>query len=675
MRTPLILAIVFYITMVCLLIPLGFFSRWCVHNARPRATFSWLAEVEARQMAFGMRVDSAHLNQFYCTDLESGSTSTRNCEPMLRFLAVNQSVTKAWVLGEKSRDKFVFQRIDLTSDQPPEVREIPEMDSINRQELAGRVGMVDDAIIRLRLDTLESIDFQSGKIVDSIVLPNKNLSRIDFIGGTKRILVEGVPAPVSNLRDVFLLELSDGRFRQIANWSDLSQLNLRVGNENYVVSLLANGATIEVRNSSDGEMVAKYPIPQDPSLPTVMTQLEVSSYGKSWLQFISNPTLHFDVLTGRILPVPVGSDLIERDLVNNHLIVMDKKADGNGWECALLDEANGQELSRFEVPSEHYRTGIAYGRAFVDSANRLVLTTRDYRIFIYDLAQGKLVRSIDPFLWSDWCRRFIVAWFSVWCVVWLCVSAKVHPHGWLDLAVCTGLVLSLYSDLQIGVFSAWVLVATWWLLFGKTRWSLRFQPLLLLVGVTLGITYCSSSELNASSLFIYVIGLSLLMLIYVLTLMPLKWLRFRIQREDISNPVSHETTKCQPQSVSLRDMFSLTIVFAFLFAVFRWLPVFRWVTLSPPEWTMICAVVIWNAGSSLFAMWVALSGRSGKLRWGIVLVAWIALVFLGTRLLGGILTPEFVLTPFFSTLIGFYAYRLRGWRLSRRSDASRTLPV
>jgi len=248
----------------------------------------------------------------------------------------------------------------------------------------------------------------------------------------------------------------------------------------------------------------------------------------------------------------------------------------------------------------------------------------------------------------------------------------LHPHGWLDLAVCSGLVVAYYanpypSDLFVclGLFAAWILVSVSWLIFGKTRWSLRFQPLLLLFGITLGLINILPADVDERVLIHVASRLFSVMLIYVLVLTLLRRFRYRLELDVAPEPLLSDGTKSQTHSIALRDLFCLTIVFAILFSIFRLPPGFNWNVIKIREGILICLLAGWTAGASLFAMWVALSRCSWKWRGGIVLAVWIVLDALAPLIFGRAIPTENLHPAFITTLFGFSAYRLRGWRLCR----------
>ncbi len=662
-------AVLFYSLMVCVLIPIGTLAFWAEEHARPNNVTSQFTKFGDRHVVLGYNPYSLRVNQFYWTDLDTGVTSTRTFHPMLHTFSRNWLGSNVWILGEKSKDQFVLQIADLANDLTPEIHEI---NVASRMELVAGTGMIDGRIIRLRSDTLESIDFHTGEVLDTFVLPSKNLFHVKVIHGTNQFTVEREKNVQTGVREIFLFDATSGIFRQIAR-SNSNLLHAKIGDNLVVASPLVDGTTIEVRNTSNGEMVSTYSVPDD----TPIESLETARDRNSWVSWRSIPAVHTDILTGQTLPIPLGSELLDQDFANHRLITVRKKGQGAlGWECVLLDKTDGKELSRFDVQKEHYQSNRErpnkFGEWSLVGGNQLALTTRDYRIFVYDLTTGKLVRNLDPFFWSDWCSRCVVAAYSLWCLVWLLVSARCHPHGWLDFVICTGLVLAFDVNLYgsdhgvcISVFSVWLLVATSWLIFGKTRWPLRFPPLLLLVAIIVGFLDNTPSMRNLWQFAFSLRGILTLVLFYLIALIPLKWLRFRMERDVDPKPLQEEPVQHQSQTITLRDLFGWTITIACLFSIFRSVPDFGWNANDWRNWNRICMMDVWIAGPSLFAMWVALSSRSWKMRWGIALIAVLGFVVMATYLIGDKSLTTVPLPTVPATLFGFYAYRLRGWRLTR----------
>ncbi len=213
-----------------------------------------------------------------------------------------------------------------------------------------------------------------------------------------------------------------------------------------------------------------------------------------------------------------------------------------------------------------------------------------------------------------------------------------------------------------GIFGSWVLAAITWLVFGNIRFSLRVQPLILLMGITTGIMALTTTK-DQAVLAPFVVGLSMLVIALLAVLLPLRYMQFRFQNDLTVKTDTGKTRRHRTSAVALRDVFSLTMAFALLFAVVRWLPAADW-SQAFLFWEInMFAIAI--AISRLLAFWTALSRASWFARWGI----WAALI-IGSEILSMTITKHtipwvIILSAVVPTLFCFYAYRLRGWRLGR----------
>lgn len=673
--------LMFYVFMACLLLPIAAFAFWGVQNARPRAVSCWPSSIGQRRYLIGYENDYwFHWVKIFSTELATGETTFRSLGPTQNHPRFGVLGSKIWALAEKSKDHFVLQLADLQDDQ---IQENCDVQIADQEELERGICVVDHRIIRLRSGKLESTDFLDGSVVDSISFPNQEPSFIDPISDTKNFLVSGVGNPVSKVRETILFRVAEGRIEQLSNWSELHHLQFKVGSAPYVACLLADGLSIEVRNASSGDVVSSYSVPQDPLLTTPLTYIDTTILLTSWFRWRMAPLLYTDALTGQSLPVPPGSELIERDVEGQRLITMRKKENVSlGWDCIVLDAISGKELIRFDIPIRDYSPNLL-GGAFLGDSNHLVLSAQDYRIFLYDLSSGKLVRTFDPFVWSDWCNRVAEIAFGIWCLVWLRISARLHSQGWLDMAVCSGFSVG-YCGLRIqcianpiqeyyvccGIFGSWILAAIYWLIFGKTRWSVRFQPLLLLSGTTIGFMALLLPKFAGNYVEMFSLGLFVLVIMFLLALLPLRYFRFRLEKEPICNEALDSAMKNSGSTIALQDLFLLTIVFAILFSLIRWMPNVNWRNLEAHELISVSLLVCMIAVPSLFACWTALSRRSWVSRWGIWVIAIIGHETLAIGIAGDVFPRELSPSAIVATLFCFYAYRLRGWRLSRPENSS-----
>ena len=158
----------------------------------------------------------------------------------------------------------------------------------------------------------------------------------------------------------------------------------------------------------------------------------------------------------------------------------------------------------------------------------------------------------------------------------------------------------------------------------------------------------------------------MLVIMFLLALLPLRYFRFRLEKEPICNEALDNAMKNRGSPVALRDLFLLTIVFAILFSIIRWMPNVNWRNLETHELISVSLLVCMIAVPSLFAFWTAFSSRSWVSRWGIWVIAIIGHETLATGITGDVFPRELSQSAIVATLFCFYAYRLRGWRLSRR---------
>lgn len=664
---------VFYAVMLCLMIPIGMFAILGTQNERPRRLFYW-NELTGDQPCILAFENGPTRAKLYCIDLKTGSLTTRPLGRIRDFLSVSNFNTHVWAYDLKPDDQVVWQWMDMKAGDAVQTREI----QLSNQEYSESLCIVDKYAIRLRPGKLDSDDFFSGTTVDSIPCPTPPPIRLEHIKDTKSFLVTEPSFPSSaGTQKRFLFELRDGKFVQTANWLETDHVQISIAMKSYILSLLDDGVSIAVRDGRSGEVVANYVPTQSSAFAVPLTRFSKFSSGRSWLVWRNAPIKYTDALTDRPLPVPAGCILIERDLASNRLVAIARAAKSDGWDCRIVDENTGRELNRFRIALEHYGLSAKVYGLFRIETNQIVFATQNCRFFTYDIVTGKMIRSVDPLLRADWCSRLASFAFGVWCVVWLRVCAILHPHGWVDFAICSGLAVafccyqlrnnvdSLFSlPMLCGLFGSWVLAAVAWLAFGKSRWSLRVQPLIFLIGITTGIIAITTTQ-DQGILAPFVLGLSLLVIASPIFLMPLRFLRFQFQNDAIAENGFVKTPQHHLSTVTLRDVFSLTIAFAFLFAVARWLLVANWDQAS--LWLSISFFTSVIAIPSLLAFWTAMGRSSWIVRWGL----W-AILIIGSEILFIAITEntvpwQLVLSAVVPTLFCFYAYRLRGWRLGRVS--------
>ena len=666
--------IVFYAVMTCLMIPIGMIAILGTQNERPRDLFYWDALRGQQPCILALEPGSTR-SKLYCVDLKQGTMTTHTIDRIFSLGSIGNFNTQVWA---HHGNRGALQLIEMQGNEAPLTREIQWTEPRSLHSIC----VVDNHIIRQRSGQIESTDFSSGTMTDSVPCPiDDSMGMVqEHITDTKSFLVSEFSQQGSGTeKEQFLFKVTDGKLSQTTNWAELDHRMFHVASQSCIVSLLVDGTTIEVRNATSGDVVSRYSIPQTPSLSSAMISIDQTGYGKSWIHWIGDPLLYTDALTGKSLPVPVGSDLIERDIDGNRLITIRRNVkESSGWVCMIVDATTGDELSRFEMALGNYSPlSSMLGGIYMIDSNQMVSATQDCRFFTYDISTGKLIHSFDPLLWADWCSRFALLAFGLWCLVWLRVCTRLHPYGWIDYSICTGLAVAFccfqlqynveapHSLLMLsGIFGSWVLAAITWLVFGNTRLSVRVQPLILIIGSTTGIMALTTTK-DQGVLAPFVVGLSILLIALPIALLPLRFLRFRFQNDLALEKDIGKTHQQRSSAFALRDVFSLTMVFALLFAVARLLPAADWS--QARFWGQISMFAIAIGFPSLLAFWTAISRSSWVARWGSCMGLFIGSVILYVTITKNTVPWQPIVSAVVSTLFCFYAYRLRGWRLGRVS--------
>ncbi len=289
--------LMFYVFMACLLLPIAAFAFWGVQNARPRAVSCWPSSIGQRRYLIGYENDYwFHWVKIFSTELATGETTFRSLGPTQNHPRFGVLGSKIWALAEKSKDHFVLQLADLQDDQ---IQENCDVQIADQEELERGICVVDHRIIRLRSGKLESTDFFSGSMVDSVSFPNQEQSFLHPISDTKNFLVSGDRNPISKVRTTCLLAVAEGRIEQLSNWSELHHLQFKVGSASYIACLLADGLSIEV--------IAV------PSLFAMWTALSRRSWVSRWgiwtIAIIGHETLATGI-TGDVFPRELSQSAI-----------------------------------------------------------------------------------------------------------------------------------------------------------------------------------------------------------------------------------------------------------------------------------------------------------------------------------------------------------------------------
>jgi hypothetical protein len=419
----------FYAAMLCTLLPIVAVAVWSARNARPRGVHYWPISNGQRHI---VAIDTLPKgSQAYSTDLETGALSSRLFGQKLTSPyreSVGRFNNQVWLLNCIDNNRSEFEWVDLLS-KGATITRLISRDADEQKHYSACI--VNSHIVQLKAEKLDLIDLHSGEIVDSIPVLPKGTLLLESIDDTDCFLV----SENNGNREQLLYRLDGNKIHEIARWNCYRKHKFRSASTNYIASLLTDGKTFEVRDTVSGEVISEYFVEHDPELTERWNAVDATIISRT------SPRLYTDLLTGKKLQVPDGSQLIARDLEGRRLITLRIPSEPSlFWNCIVLDESSGQELSRFEVPSHRFEAKAGgFPNAFLFRANQLVLGTESYGISIYDLSTGTLVREFDPFTWPERLSMIAAIALGIWCLVWLLGSVRLHPFGWLDIVVCSGL--------------------------------------------------------------------------------------------------------------------------------------------------------------------------------------------------------------------------------------------
>ncbi len=655
--------------LVLAIVPVGWIAMWSAKNAPLDYVSMELQEEAAVCIAFQLLGESLKGRILaYRIDFKTGKAFS-SAIPCEKYLAAGWNEKGVWLASLGATGKCAaVQRIDFANDSFCSVQVLPR-DFENYALARGKIVAMNNCNLCLRNDRLELLETSSLQTLDSLTHKVSEDLYLDTRGlpSNRVLIVDRSKSPHCELVEV----TNDNKLKVLANWAAIDSYTFQQDEMFYVASLLPDGTTVEVRNAFDGTIVSSITM-----APLTMISSPISG---SWISpggFRSKFSV--DVFTGRTLPVPSQFELVERDLQNHRLIALSKRIGFDTHRtCIVLDDLTGSELTRFKVDLHVHRAKI------LRDSNELAFATMDHRVLIFDVRNGLLSRTIDPYASVRWSRISVALAFALWCVAWVRFFASIHPIAWVDSTVCIVAFLGYltycsYHDVNfifsnnlfmygMGVLVGSVFLACVWMAIGQTRFSLRSLPLLLTFGLAIGFTSWWVAEGPNNREAVLIPGLVALAIGFACLLLPLRWLTFRLIQGESTSPSQHAVEPFLQTRVNLRDIFFLTAVCAILFSIFRWIPLSHWYP-APRERASFLFILgihfAMFAVLGLFGLWISLNRQRSIWTWG--LTASLLLFIVGFSL--PILQPTFLgfsapIGAYLTCLLGFYAYRLRGWRV------------
>lgn len=452
--------------------------------------------------------------------------------------------------------------------------------------------------------------------------------------------------------------------------------------QSYTVGASSDGKSMEVRSSEDYTLRSAIELP-----PHFMNPLSVNYYsGATWVSLNSKtalPGLTLDILTGKVLPVPTSWSLWDRNrLVKRMLVVSPEQR-----RAKLIDEESELAIAEFEG------NGKILSSKFIADGREILLATGNQRVMRIDAQTGKVLKLIAPYWYIPYLEAIPAFAYFCWACSWLRLTASSHRHAWIDAAIVTGLcigyillrtsVVGFPGDairpiyqLAEGIFASWLMLSSLWLVLGRTRLSLRILPQIGVAGLIILIALICVGFQNPS-VWELVIATVLLAFWLVIVFVPLRFMGYKflfIAPVDHLNPTENLGTGAIP----IRDLFLLTTVLAGVFALGRFAPPGLQLTVLTIVnlFVLVFSVTFTGLAAARFGMsrkrfsarlflllTVMAFALTVPLLWSAIFQGWQA--FTSPDL--GFMFWELRLhtSTVLATVLCLYAFRLRGWRLTR----------
>ncbi len=496
-------------------------------------------------------------------------------------------------------------------------------------------------------------------------------------------------------RVIRFARIADGKVTLFGNWGSEFIGYYEDAGELRVVTQSLDGLSFEIRNAETNELRGTIALPQSAVLAAPAPRID-AYVTDSWLNIGSpTPIQTWDVSSRQLLPIPAGNVLVARSQALRRMLVV---ATANQSETQLIDERSGKAVAAVS------RRERILGAVFVDEDRRLWVADASQRLVLLDALTGKVLKIVAPWWFVPYLELLTAVGFFVWACVWVHAAAKAHDHAWIDCAWLTGLCIAyiilrsrtsgfvdevtrpIYQFAE-GVFASWLILASLWLVLGRTRLSLRLLPLIGMAGLAVLFSLVTIGFEN-SRVWELIIAVGLMSVWLAVACLPLRWMgyRFKLIAQTDGEPSPKSEATLRSSAVPIRDLFLLTTVLAALMALGRLVPPAMQVSVQMVANLLVLVVSVTLTG--LFASRVGLSQRRFSARVITLFVAAMiamALPLAWTALYQGwpaVLSPDVGFlwwelrlhtSTAVVTAVCLYAFRLRGWRLARAMTAANAL--
>ncbi len=672
--------------LLILLIPLTAGALWIAQHGSHGATSFCIIEHDAKFATFIYESYSANTFEFRCRsfDLQTGKQVSR--ERIIRGIIC---MGNTFAIAARDSDGFsLFQWDTVPFLSEPRTFHVSSSSGkrvriqsfINGFVLACEY-KTDSARILL-IDPTTSTVLDEAEVSSSVEFhPWRDTNYVELIRGA-------TPNQVSRM-----IRIVDGKLAIDSERSKIEYVSPKDEfGDSYFFNRSSDGKSIEVRFAESNELRTSIELSQSLLRTNTINYLS----GDSWISLGPQwgiPVKNLEFLSGRELPVPTGWILSARGRTSKIMLVTTPGASLGAApgkaQAKLIDEASGTVIADIE-------SGRVIGSRFIADGEQLIIANVDQQIMHIDTRTGKVLKVFSPYWYIPYLEILPAVAFFCWACAWLWFSSVGQRHAWIDCAIITGLfvayiilrtrmtgfpgdVVRPIYQLAEGIFASWLILSSLWLVLGRTRLSLRILPMIGILGLIIFIALLCMGSQNPRIWELIIAG-GLLCVWLVVAYIPLRFMGYGFLF--IEQEVKGESPASLAKgAIPIRDLFLLTTVLAFIFALGRFAPPGLQLSLR-----MVIDLLVLVFGITLTGLAAARVGLSRKSFAGRVLTllvvaafgmslpfVWMAVNFGWKRITDPDMTFLFWnlrlhTSTAVATAMCLYAYRLRGWRLTRKAN-------
>jgi hypothetical protein len=432
-----------------------------------------------------------------------------------------------------------------------------------------------------------------------------------FPNGKQFQFLDGLqPAPT-----VYLFELRDDGIHKKGSWLRSQYRGMYRMKDQEVVMLFKPDGKIETRNVLTDELI---PIAIDSSIDLSVMQWGLDSNTNTVWVKSGAQKMNFEFGTWRRIP-NAGLDTYWLH-ARSHGRSIFASQDMQTMVC--VDDTLGERVWERKELFPEFKLGLAMSTLGEDRI--LVYSLTEFGFLILDRETGATIAKHQP-LWGIGYLLFAwVAFTSLWWIGWFARSVADGGWAWLDcscflvinMAAVAGRILlsgeptsETRIELRIcqGICAAGVTLTCLWIVFGKTRWTLKILPPIAWVAFVCAVVMAVFG-LRSWAVGATVMTLSVLFLWMLLAAWVMRWTGIRL-KEPTNGDMALREVATGKSRFPLRDIFLLTAVVAVLFSVLRFapLPKANAFDLGFIEGLVNCLLMAMNV---MVVSWCALSRRA-----------------------------------------------------------------